>query len=130
MHEQKKRTTNNNNNNQNKHPHLRQNVADIGGGGSSSGEDDGEGEEYFPPLPGVLDWLVWENKTNKKQMYEPFVAYTNAILRIYIKNSLIYNLKDFIYSYCIYICMELPEIIIKDITKPERPVKELLIFFR
>ncbi len=26
--------------------------------------------------------------------------------------------------------MELPEIIIKDITKPERPVKELLIFFR
>ena len=58
LHEQKKRTRDSNNNNQNKHPHLRQNVADIGGGGSSSGEDDGEGEEYFPPLPGVLDWLV------------------------------------------------------------------------
>ena len=26
--------------------------------------------------------------------------------------------------------MELPEIIIKDITKPEKPVKELLILFR
>ncbi len=26
--------------------------------------------------------------------------------------------------------MELPEIITKDITKPERPVKELFVFFR
>ena len=55
LNEQKKRS-NNPNGSQSQHPHLRQNIANIGAGGSM--DDKVQDDEYFPPLPGVLDWLV------------------------------------------------------------------------